>query len=86
MLCRYSNWSRTICATAGALSAAGGYLVSYYWYSYSAFSWQFNCLNLAGNMISGAILGGLAARYLANKMALAGVLNQYRISHDSQVS
>ena len=82
LICRYKIWNKPICALAGSLAALGGYSVSYYWYGYSAFSLNFNLLNLAANLLSGAILGGLSARYLANRLASAGVLNQYRISHE----
>lgn len=80
LMCRYKNFSRINCATAGILSALGGYIITYYWYGYSALSLKFNLLNLGCNLISGAILGGLFARYLAYRMANAGVLNQFRIS------
>lgn len=79
---RYKIWNKINCALAGALSALGGYIVTYFWYGYSAFSLNFNLINLACNIISGAILGGLFSRYLANRLAKAGVLNQFRICSD----
>lgn len=65
------------------LSALGGYIITYFWYGYGAFSFSFNLLNLSCNMLSGALLGGLFARYLANRLAASGVLNQFRISQQS---
>ena len=82
LACRYKNWNTTSCALGGALSALGGYIVTYYWYGYSQFTLKFNLLNLSCNLISGAILGGLFARFLANRLNQAGVLNQYRISNE----
>jgi energy-coupling factor transport system substrate-specific component len=81
-ICRYKSWNKLTCALAGSLSALGGYTITYYWYDYSTFNLKFNLLNLGCNLISGAILGGLFSRFLANKLAKAGVLNQYRISHE----
>jgi ABC-type thiamin/hydroxymethylpyrimidine transport system permease subunit len=49
---------------------------------YSSFGLSFNLINLGCNIISGAILGGLFSRYLANRLAKAGVLNQFRICAD----
>ncbi len=80
---RYKVWTKLNCAVAGALSALGGYIITYYWYGYNSFSLNFNLINLAGNLISGAILGGLFARLLALRLAKTGVLNQFRISAQS---
>lgn len=79
---RYKNWSRVNCALAGALSALGGYMVTYFWYGYSTFTLSYNLLQLSCNVISGILLGGLFSRYLANRLAKAGVLNQFRISNN----
>lgn len=78
---RYKIWHKTNCALAGSLSALGGWIVSYYWYGYAALSLKFNLINLGTNLISGAILGGLFARYIANRLNNAGVLYQFRISN-----
>lgn len=83
LACRYKRWDNLSCALAGALSATGGYIVNYYWYGYSALSLKFNLLAIGCNIISGAILGGIFSRFLANRLAQAGVLNQYRISDQS---
>ena len=69
-------------AIAGMMAAVGGYLITYYWYHYSALSLNYNLLTLGCNMLSGSLLGGLLAKYLADKLALAGVLNQFRICHE----
>ncbi len=79
---RYKIWNKINCTLAGALSAIGGYIVTYFWYGYSSFSLNFNLINLSCSIISGAILGGLFSRYLANRLAKAGVLNQFRICAD----
>lgn len=80
---RYKIWNKFNCAVAGMLSALGGYIITYFWYGYGAFSLSFNLLNLSCNMLSGALLGGLFARYLANRLASSGVLNQFRISQQT---
>lgn len=82
LACRYKVWNRINCALAGVLSAIGGYIVTYYWYGYSSLGIKYNLLNLACTALSGAVLGGLLSRYLANQLAKAGVLNQYRISNE----
>lgn len=82
LICRYKVSSKSICALGGVVSAIGGYLVTYYWFGYGELSLKYNLLNLGCNIISAAIIGGLLSRYLANQLAKAGVLNQYRISHD----
>ena len=82
LACHYKIWNRYNCALAGALSALGGFIVSYYWYGYSAFSLKFIALHLGCSALSGAIIGGLGARYLARRLCTAGVLNHYRISHE----
>lgn len=80
---RYKVWNKLNCTLAGTLSALGGYTITYFWYGYSSFSLKFNLINLACNLISGAILGGLFARLLALRLAKTGVLNQFKISQQS---
>lgn len=82
LLLGYKNWSYTSCALAGAFSALGGYLVTYFLYDYSQFSIMFNLINLSCSMISGAILGGIFAKIIAIKLARAGVLNQFAITRN----
>lgn len=79
LLCRYKKWDYFTCAIAGAMASLGGYVVTYFWYGYSEFTITFNITNLIAGMISGAILGGVFSRYLALKLANAGVLNQFAI-------
>jgi len=79
---RYKVWNKLNCALAGILSACGGYIVTYYWYGYASLGLKYNLINLGCTIISGAILGGLLSRYLANQLATTGVLNQYKISHE----
>ncbi|MBX9599042.1 MAG: ECF transporter S component [Burkholderiales bacterium] len=78
----YKVWNKFNCALAGTLSALGGYSITYFWYGYGSFSLNFNLINLGCNLVSGAIFGGLFARYLANRLAASGVLNQFRICAD----
>lgn len=80
---RYKVWTKLNCAFAGILSAIGGYVITYFWYGYGSFSLSFNTLNLCCNMLSGALLGGLFSRYLADRLATAGVLNQFRIGQQT---
>lgn len=79
----YRKFNLSICMLAGALSALGGYLVTYFWYGYNEFSLLFNILNLSSGMVSGALLGGVLSRYLALKLKDAGVLNQFAIACES---
>lgn len=81
-LFRYKIQNYWLTALAGASAALGGYIVSYYWYGYNHLSLLFNITNLACNLISGAVLGGILAKYCADKLAHNGVLNQFRICHD----
>ncbi|MDD3267381.1 MAG: ECF transporter S component [Burkholderiales bacterium] len=76
----YNKWNKIICAIAGALSALCGYLVTFFWYNYSSFGIKYNLLNLGCGMLSGAILGGLLARYIALNLAKTGALNQFAIA------
>lgn len=76
----YKIWNKTICAIAGASSALCGYIVTFFWYNYSSFGIQYNLLNLSCSMLSGAVLGGLLARYIALNLANTGVLNQFAIA------
>lgn len=76
----YNNWNKTTCALAGALSALGGYIITFFWYNYSSFGIKYNLINLGCGIISGAILGGLLARYIAFNLAKTGVLNQFAIA------
>lgn len=78
----YKVWNRFNCALAGTLSALGGYIITYFWYGYGAFGLNFNLINLGCSLVSGALLGGLLARHLANRLAASGVLNQFQISSD----
>jgi energy-coupling factor transport system substrate-specific component len=82
-LCRYRVWNNFSCGIAGAMAAIGGYLVTYYWYSYNMFSWKFNFINLSCNIVSGVVLGGLLARLIARRLLATGVLNQFAISKDN---
>lgn len=83
MLYRYRVWNRINCILAGALSAVGGYAVSYFWYGYHTFGAKYNLINLGCHIVSGMILGGLLSWYLATRLAKSGALNQFRISQDS---
>jgi energy-coupling factor transport system substrate-specific component len=76
----YKHWNRWLCALAGAVAATGGYIITYYFYAYTAFTLYYNLLNLGSNILSGALIGGLVSRYLANQMYKSGVLNQFNIS------
>ena len=67
---------------SGALSGVGGFMINYYSYGYNLLRFKFNITNLICNIISGAILGGILAKYFADNLAKTGVLNQYRISHN----
>lgn len=80
LLCRYKKWNNLTCFIAGAAAALGGYIITYYWYDYSQFSFSFNLTNLACGMLSGGIFGGVFSRLLANKLLTTGVLNQYAIA------
>lgn len=79
-VCRYKRWNKTIMIIAGAMAALGGFIMTYYWYQYSALSFNFNLITLVCELISGG-LAGLLAKYLADSLAHAGVLNQFRICH-----
>lgn len=78
----YRKFNYPICAIAGALAASGGYIVTYFWYGYNEFSLMFNLVNIIAGMISGALLGGIFSRYLAYRLANAGVLNQFAIVNE----
>ena len=82
LLFRYKNWSIVICGFAGLLAALGDFASAYIMFGYSSLSLNYNLINLICYIISGTLIGGLLSRYLANQLAKAGVLNQYRISHD----
>lgn len=76
----YKNWNKLTCAIAGSLCALGGYIVTFFWYNYNSFGLKYNLINLSCGMISGAILGGLLARYIAIRLAKTGTLNQFAIA------
>lgn len=78
----YKNFNYIVCAMAGALSAIGGYVVTYYWYGYNHFSLEFNLIHLGTNIISAIFLAGILARVIALKLAKTGVLNQFLIIND----
>ena len=82
LLSRYKIKNYYLVALAGTCAALGGYLVSYYWYGYNHLSITFNIVNLSSSLISGAIFGGMFAKYSADKLVNNGVLNQFRICHD----
>lgn len=84
-LFRYRVWNNWVVVLAGMAAALGGYIVSYYWYGYNHLNILFNCINLGSNILSGALFGGLMAKYAANKLAQNGVLNQFRINHDNSI-
>lgn len=79
-ICRYKVWNIFTLMLAGMASALGGYIISYYWYGYNHLSITFNEINLTCNLISGAVLGGLLARHMANLLLSSGTLNQFEIS------
>lgn len=85
LLFRYKVWNYWSVALAGVAAALGGYVVSYYWQGYNHLSLMFNIINLSSNIISSAILGGMLAKYTADKLAKNGVLNQFRICHDDSL-
>ncbi|MCF7911802.1 MAG: ECF transporter S component [Candidatus Cloacimonetes bacterium] len=67
-------------AVAGALAAFFSFFFDYFYYKYYLLNWQFNLIQLLGFLISGAILGGFVAKYIADQLKNTGVLNQFEIT------
>lgn len=82
---RYKVWNHMSVSLAALSSAIISYCLTYYWYNYSVLKMTFTLLTFGCNVISGIILGGLFAKYIADKLASTGVLNQFQIVSESRL-
>lgn len=75
----YKRLSAGKMAVAGALAAYFSYFLDYFLSKYYLYDWQFNLIQLLGFILSGAILGGMLAKFTADRLRNTGVLNQFEI-------
>jgi energy-coupling factor transport system substrate-specific component len=79
LLLAYKRLSAGKMAIAGALAAFCSYFLDYFLDKYYLLTWQFNLIQLLGFVLSGASMGGLFAKYIADRLRTTGVLNQFGI-------
>jgi len=75
----YKRLSAGKMAIAGAMAAFFSYSFDYFYFKYHLLNWQFNLIQLLGFMLSGAVMGGLLAKFTADRLRRTGVLNQFEI-------
>jgi energy-coupling factor transport system substrate-specific component len=83
ILC-YKRWNAGYLALAGALSGGLAALLSVYVYQYYKLGFGYCVVQIAATAISGLFLAGLFSKFLADKLAKTGVLNQFNIARNEQ--
>ncbi len=83
LLLGYKRWSLPVLMIAGAISAIGSYVLSFFWYQYFTMSVPYNLIQISTFIISGAILAGLLSKVAADGLKKTGVLNHFRIVRDT---
>ena len=77
LLLKYKKWDTKTVAFAGAISALSSYTLTFFWYKYYTLALWYNIVQVITFIISGAILGGIFSKFLANALKQTGVLNQF---------
>lgn len=76
---KFRKYNSLIMALCGVFSAIGAWSINYYLYGFATLGFYYNSINLIGFMLSGAFFS-LFAKYIANRLARTGVLNQFNIA------
>jgi energy-coupling factor transport system substrate-specific component len=79
---RYRNFSVPVMLLAGAVSAAAAFVWQGFLSGYSAFNVQLLIAMFVLRVASGAILGGLGGKYLAEALAATGVLRGFPLGQE----
>jgi len=82
LLLAYKKWDLKYLLFAGALSAIGGYALTFFWDKNYLLSINFNLIQLGTYILSGIVLAGWFSKWLADKLKKTGVLNQFQIIKD----
>jgi energy-coupling factor transport system substrate-specific component len=81
-LMRYRRWDLKTMVLAGAAPALPALAMDYYLYQYYALAVPVQAVLWAGYVLSGAILGGVVAKYLADAVARTGVLDVFPLGRE----
>ena len=80
----YRRWGTGVLLAAGALAALGGFLQEYYPYGIAEQLATIQAIEVALRMLGGAILAGLVAKALGDRLADTGVLEGLPIAGETQ--
>jgi len=79
----YKRWHIMYLGLAGMLSGGLAALLSVYVYQYYKLGLIYCVVQVVATAISGFFLAGVFSKFLADKLAKSGVLNQFNIAKDS---
>lgn len=79
---KYRVWHRGVLLLAASVAGITCYILSYILYEYYRFGWWLNLMHLSSLVISSILFAGLLSKLIADKLARAGVLNNFRIIKD----
>ncbi len=82
LIMKYKKWSMKSMILGGIISAAASFVLTYFIYKYEKFESVFNLVQLLSFLVSGAVLGGVFSKWLADLLKQSGVLNQFKIVSD----
>lgn len=83
LILRYRRFNIQTMSIAGLISGIVGCSLSIILYQYYLLGWSYCILQLVSSALSGAVLGGVLSKYLADRLVKTGVLNQFNIVKDS---
>ena len=83
-LFRYKRWNIWSMCLASLATAFVCFILNMFWYQFYKLNLSYNLLQLACSSVSGVIFAGFGSKFLADKFAKAGVLNQFKITQDAK--
>lgn len=79
---RYRVWHRYVLIACSICVGLATFILSLIWYKYYQFGSVFMLVHLASIVVSSIVFSGFLSKYLADKLALTGVLNEFRLIKD----
>ncbi len=81
-LLRYKRWNIWSMSLAALATAFVCFILNMFWFQFYKLNLGYNILQLVCSSISGVIFAGFGSKFLADKLAKTGVLNQFKIAND----
>lgn len=82
LLLSYKKWDSLTLCSAGLIAGLFSSVTSLFLYQYYTFGVKYSMLYVFFSCVSAIIFAGFSSKILADKLALTGVLNNYKIIRD----